>query len=133
LQRRRVAENEVAFHQSVIDAAALAIAVYAEDGHCLAANDAMARLFGTTRPMMARQNFRLNDAWADSGLVTIAAQVLDAGSTQHGHWRLTPNLGREVWIDATLKRFTYQARNFLLVIFSDVSDQHWRDGLMSDG
>ena len=133
LQRRRMAENEVAFHQSVIDAAALAIAVYAEDGHCLAANDAMAHLFGTTRPMMARQNFRLHDAWAESGLVNVAAQVLDAGSTQHGHWRLVPNLGREIWIDATLKRFTYQARNFLLVIFSDVSDQHWRDGLMSEG
>ena len=74
LQRRRIAENEVAFHQSVIDAAALAIAVYAEDGHCLAANDAMASLFGTTRPMMARQNFRLNDAWAESGLVNAAAR-----------------------------------------------------------
>lgn len=133
LQRRRMAESEVAFHQSVIDAAALAIAVYAEDGHCLAANDAMAHLFGTTRPMMARQNFRLNDAWAESGLITAAAQVLDAGAIQRGHWRLSPNLGHEVWIDGTLKRFTYQARNFLLVIFSDVSDQHWRDGLMSEG
>jgi len=133
LQRRRMAENEVAFHQSVIDAAALAIAVYAEDGHCLAANDAMAYLFGTTRPMMARQNFRLNDAWAESGLITAATQVLEAGAIQRGHWRLSPDLGREVWIDGTLKRFTYQARNFLLVIFSDVSDQHWRDGLMSEG
>jgi C4-dicarboxylate-specific signal transduction histidine kinase len=133
LQRRRMAENEVAFHQSVIDAAALAIAVYAEDGHCLAANDAMAHLFGTTRPMMARQNFRLSDAWAESGLVNAAALVLDAGAAQRGHWRLVPNLGREIWIDGTLKRFTYQARNFLLVIFSDVSDQHWNDGLMSEG
>ncbi len=133
LQRRRMAESEVAFHQSVIDAAALAIAVYGEDGHCLAANDAMAHLFGTTRPMMARQNFRLNSAWVESGLVTAAAQVLDAGAMQRGHWRLSPDLGREVWIDGTLKRFTYQARNFLLVIFSDVSDQHWRDGLMSEG
>jgi C4-dicarboxylate-specific signal transduction histidine kinase len=133
LQRRRMAENEVAFHQSVIDAAALAIAVYAEDGHCLAANDAMAHLFGTTRPMMARQNFRLNDAWAESGLITAAAQVLDMGAVQRGHWRLTADFGREIWIDGTLKRFTYQARNFLLVIFSDVSDQHWRDGLMSEG
>lgn len=133
LQRRRMAENEVAFHQSVIDAAALAIAVYAEDGHCLAANDAMAHLFGTTRPMMEMQNFRLNDAWAESGLVAAAAQVLDAGAAQRGHWRLVPDLGREVWIDATLKRFTYQARNFLLVIFSDVTEQHWNDGLMSGG
>ncbi|GEM_PF-6660872 len=133
LQRRRMAENEVAFHQSVIDAAALAIAVYAEDGHCLAANDAMAHLFGTTRPMMARQNFRISDAWAESGLVTAAAQVLNAGSPQRGHWRLEPNLGREIWIEATMKRFTYQACNFLLVIFSDVTDQHRRDGLMSEG
>jgi len=133
LQRRRMAEDEVAFHQSVIDAAALAIAVYAEDGHCLAANDAMAHLFGTTRPMMARQNFRLNDAWTESGLTTAAAQVLDIGASQRGHWRLAPNLGREIWIEATMKRFTYQARNFLLVIFSDVTDQHWRDGLMSEG
>jgi C4-dicarboxylate-specific signal transduction histidine kinase len=133
LQRRRMAENEVAFHQSVIDAAALAIAVYAEDGRCLAANDAMAHLFGTTRPMMARQNFRLNDAWVESGLIAAAAQVLNAGAIQRGHWRLASHLGQEVWIDGTLKRFTYQARNFLLVIFSDVSDQHWRDGLMSEG
>lgn len=133
LQRRRMAEDEVAFHQSVIDAAALAIAVYAEDGHCLAANDAMAQLFGTTRPMMARQNFRLSDAWAESGLITAAAQVLDFGAAQRGHWRLSHDFGQEIWIDGTLKRFTYQARNFLLVIFSDVSDQHWRDGLMSEG
>ena len=133
LHRRRMAENEVAFHQSVIDAAALAIAVYADDGHCLAANDAMATLFGTTRLMMARQNFRLNEAWAESGLVTAAAHVLDAGSSQRGHWRLTSQHGREIWIDATLKRFTYQARNFLLVIFSDVTDQHWRDNLLTEG
>ena len=133
LQRRRMAEDEVAFHQSVIDAAALAIAVYAEDGHCLAANDAMAHLFGTTRPMMARQNFRFHDAWTESGLMTAATQVLDFGASQRGHWRLAPHLGREIWIEATMKRFTYQARNFLLVIFSDVTDQHWRDGLMSQG
>ena len=133
LQRHRRAEGEVAFHQSVIDAAALAIAVYAEDGHCLAANDAMASLFGTTRPMMARQNFRLSDVWAESGLVAAAAHVLDAGASQRGHWRLSPGLGREVWIDATLKRFTYQARNFLLVIFSDVTEQHWRDNLLTEG
>jgi C4-dicarboxylate-specific signal transduction histidine kinase len=133
LARRRMAENEVAFHQSVIDAAALAIAVYAEDGHCLAANDAMASLFGTTRPMMARQNFRLSDAWVQSGLVKVAAQVLDAGSSQRGHWRLSPDMVREVWIDATLKRFTYQARNFLLVIFSDVTDQHWNDNMLTEG
>ena len=133
LQRRRMAENEVAFHQSVIDAAALAIAVYAEDGHCLAANDAMASLFGTTRPMMARQNFRLSDAWVQSGLVKVASQVLDAGNSQRGHWRLSPDLMREVWIDATLKRFTYQARNFLLVIFSDVTDQHWNDNMLTEG
>jgi PAS domain S-box-containing protein len=133
LQRRRMAENEVAFHQSVIDAAALAIAVYAEDGHCLAANDAMAELFGTTRPMMARQNFRLSDAWVQSGLIKVASQVLDAGSSQRGHWRLSPDMMREVWVDATLKRFTYQARNFLLVIFSDVTDQHWRDNMLTEG
>lgn len=133
LQRRRMAENEVAFHQSVIDAAALAIAVYAEDGHCLAANDAMASLFGTTRPMMARQNFRLSDAWVQSGLVKVASQVLDAGNSQRGHWRLSPDMMREVWIDATLKRFTYQARNFLLVIFSDVTDQHWNDNMLTEG
>jgi PAS domain S-box-containing protein len=133
LQRRRVAENEVAFHQSVIDAAALAIAVYAEDGACLAANDAMASLFGTTRTMMARQNFRLNDAWIDSGLVKVASQVLEAGSLQRGHWRLSPDRGREVWIDATLKRFTYQARHFLLVIFSDVTEQHWNDKMLTEG
>jgi C4-dicarboxylate-specific signal transduction histidine kinase len=133
LVSRRMAENEVAFHQSVIDAAALAIAVYAEDGHCLAANDAMARLFGTTRPMMARQNFRLSDAWVQSGLVKVASQVLDAGNSQRGHWRLSPDMMREVWIDATLKRFTYQARNFLLVIFADVTDQHWNDNMLTEG
>lgn len=133
LQRRRMAENEVAFHQSVIDAAALAIAVYAEDGHCLAANDAMATLFGTTRPMMARQNFRLSDAWIQSGLVKVAAQVLDGGNSQRGHWRLSPDMMREVWIDATFKRFTYQARYFLLVIFSDVTDQHWNDKMLTEG
>jgi len=133
LARRRMAENEVAFHQSVIDAAALAIAVYSEDGNCLAANDAMANLFGTTRPMMARQNFRLSDAWLDSGLVGVANQVLDAGASRRGHWRLSPDMVREVWIEATLKCFTYQARNFLLVIFSDVTDQHWRDAMLSEG
>lgn len=133
LQRRRIAESEVAFHQSVIDAAALAIAVYAEDGHCLAANDAMADLFGTTRPMMARQNFRINESWVESGLVSAAAHVLAAGDVQRGHWRLISQHGREVWIEATLKRFTYQARHFLLVIFSDVTDQHWRDNLLTEG
>jgi len=133
LRRRRMAENEVAFQQSVIDAAALAIAVYAEDGHCLAANDAMADLFSTTRAMMAHQNFRLSEAWVQSGLMRAANQVLDIGAAQRGHWCLSSDRIPEVWIDATLKRFTYQTRNFLLVIFADVTDQHRRDGLMSEG
>ena len=132
LKKRRAAEQRVAFHQSMIDAAELAIAVFAEDGYCLTANDTMARLLGTPRALMPEHNFRRNELWIESGLVRTAEQVLEIGASQRGHWRLKSSFGQEMWVEATLKRFSNHSRHYLLVIFTDVTEQHWRDSALNE-
>jgi C4-dicarboxylate-specific signal transduction histidine kinase len=132
LRKRRNAEQRLAFHQSMIDAAELAIAVFGEDGYCLTANDTMARMLGTPRALMYEHNFRFNELWMESGMVGTADQVFAMGVAQRGHWRLKPALAQEIWVEATMKRFTYRSRNYLLVIFTDVTEQHWRESLLNE-
>jgi C4-dicarboxylate-specific signal transduction histidine kinase len=126
-RRHRLAEEQLAFRQTAFDAATMAIAIFDAEGGCLVANDAMGRLLRREPAATAGHNFRDDDLWQESGLASAASQVMELGGSQRGRWRLAPSFGQEIWVEASMKRFCFRAANFLLVVFTDVTDQHWHD------
>ena len=126
-EARRRAEQEVQFLQTAYDAASMAIAVFSEDGFCVGTNEAMARLCNSNKTMMRGLDYRSHDLWLESGLVGAFDQVLIHGTPQRGNWRLNPGFGQEIWIEASLKRFSYRSKHYLLAMFADVTEQHWRE------
>lgn len=124
-------EYEIELHQLAFDSASVAIGVFAESGECRFANDAMAALFNTARHAMVEQNYRKNELWQEAGLVNAANQVFESGATQRGHWRLARKFRQEIWVEAAMRRFSLKSSNYLLVILTDVTDEHWRDSASS--
>jgi PAS domain S-box-containing protein len=126
-QALQAARTELSLQHSVIDSAGMAMAIYSRQGVCAGVNEAMARIFASTRSQMLHANLFDHDVWVDSGLVTIATQVLDSGTMQRGKWRIAPTGGKERWVDATFRRIQHDGADYLLAIFADVTESQWRN------
>lgn len=110
------------FNEKLIAAANQGIVAYDAAGGCVLANEAAARVVGTTKETLLQQNFRFLDAWKASGLFQTAEDVLATGVPRRQEILYTSTFGKTIWLDGMLSRFLSQGRAHLLVIFDDITE-----------
>ncbi len=124
LSERRSAERQIRelldFNQKIIDESTLGILVYQAGGVCLACNEAAARIAGTTREKLSRQDFRQIRALRKTPILETALLALESNTPKRCEAHLTWT-GREVWIDSDFVPFQSGGQPCLLVLLNDVS------------
>lgn len=124
---RREAENTSRdlsrFNEVIFEKSPAGIAVYKFSGLCVMVNAAYAKAIGGTVDVLLQQNFRGSESWRRNGLLDLANQALDTGSTIRRDIEGVTSFGRAVVLECILSRIDIFGESHLLVITSDISDR----------
>jgi diguanylate cyclase (GGDEF)-like protein/PAS domain S-box-containing protein len=127
LLERRVAERTsrlaeaLAFNETVLVNSPLPMAVFAADGRCILANDALAELVGTTREVLLEGNFNHIPAWQPSGLLDACRAALADRCPRQIDVDGMTSFGKEFWLEARITPRMLNGSEHLLVQFIDLT------------
>lgn len=105
----------------IFSSANVGINAFHADGHCVAANEAMARIVGAQTAQMLRQNFRDLRSWQESGLLAAAEHVLSSGLDRHLEIHTVTSYGKEIWMDCSMSCFHSKGDPHIMLVAHDVS------------
>jgi PAS domain S-box-containing protein len=112
----------LAFNQTILDTAPVGIVTYSKSGQCLSANQAAAKIVGSTIPEVLRR--RLADVGRDSDepIQETALSVLATGKPIDRDFHFRAFSGKEVWVRVYLARFMDNGEERLLVVSQDIME-----------
>jgi diguanylate cyclase (GGDEF)-like protein/PAS domain S-box-containing protein len=110
-------------NERILMTSSSAILVFREDGQCILANPAAARMTGGSREQLEAQNFRTLSPWNEAGLIQAADRVLKAGTTELLERQLITTFGAELWAEMQLSRFDIDGSAHLLLMMQDITDK----------
>lgn len=119
------ADNDLAqaldLSRHVVSSATVAIAVYRSNGECVMSNEAMGRLMGTPDRSVYGRNFRLFADWRESGLLSMAQDVLQFGEERSGDFKMVAAVGREIRFHCTMMSIVHGGECYLVVTAQNLS------------
>ena len=111
------------FNRTIVDASPIGMLIYKASGPCVSANTAATTITGNSLESLMAQNFHTIASWKASELYETALQALNTGQTIDKQIHTVTSSGREVWLNATLTRFTTAGEPHLLLMFADDSER----------
>lgn len=109
-------------NQSIIAEADSGVMVFNNDGECILANEAAARIIGGSLEQLRQTNFRENQSWRSLGLLKAAEEALQTGNTQKINAPVHTSYGKDFWCMASIGRINRkEGMPYLLIVFSDIS------------
>lgn len=107
----------------ILGASPVGLLSYSETGQCVMANEAAAMVVGCSQSDLLKQNFNTISSWKNSGLLTVAQDVLLSGKGFSGDFHLHTTFGKDIWVFCTLSRFERGGQQFLSIVIHDVGDR----------
>jgi diguanylate cyclase (GGDEF)-like protein/PAS domain S-box-containing protein len=136
LGRTEKANHELAavlrFNETIVLCSPVPIGVYAADGRCVEANEAYARMVGTTRAKLMQYNFHQIDKWRESGLLEQAMLSLQDGQPRRIAGAVLTAFGRAISGECHIMVTELNGERHLLVQFLDLSERHEMEGRLRD-
>jgi PAS domain S-box-containing protein len=127
LEMRKLAESKTAdlhmVNEAILEKSPSGIAVYRKSGQCVMANEAYARLIGSTQEEMLKQDFRNNASWQRNGLLGFADQAFATGLTIRRDVKGVTSFGKNVVLECIFASIKISEQPHLLLIVNDVSDR----------
>lgn len=122
-ERTRQLQDALAFRQAILEAAAIGILVYDQDGQCRVANQAAANIVGGSLEQLLAQNYHQLDSWKQSGLYEATLDALRTSIIQTRDLHVVTTFGRDVWMRCRLSSFESNGQPHLLLIIEDITEQ----------
>ena len=124
MRAEKAAADAAEFNRLLIASSPVGIVTYKAAGPAVFANEAAAELVGGTRKQLKAQNFREIESWKTSGLLRMADEALAADRVveQDIHVSST-TFGKDVWFAGRLVPFRYKSEQYLLALFSDITER----------
>ena len=111
------------FNETIILTSPLPMSVYAETGECITANEALAKLAGTSREALLAQNFYQVKSWRDSGLLDTALAALTDELIQCSEVQMTTSAGKALWAECQIQPVILNNQKHLLVQLTDLTER----------
>lgn len=110
-------------NEKIIVSSSIGILLYKKSGTCIVVNDAAAKIVGTSRDNVLKQNFRNLSSWKDSGLLEMAECTLREGLQQQKEINVVSTFNKETWLDCTFTPITKDNENHLLILIEDITER----------
>jgi len=111
------------FNKTILTHSPLPMGVYAENGQCILANDAYAKLVGEAREQLLSQNFNNIASWQQTGLLAGCLAALSQHSPQYREVNIVNSLGKEIWLECRILPAHLNGKAHLLMQFIDLTDR----------
>lgn len=125
LEGRRHAEEALdklsRLNEAIVTNADSGIMVFREDGACLIANCAAAKILGCTLDRLRHLNYRDDAAWPAAELLAAAREAQHTGTEQKFTSKLCTVDGHEVWCTTSVRQIRRAETSYLLMVFTDIS------------
>ncbi|MFM2006471.1 MAG: hypothetical protein RLZZ09_2126, partial [Pseudomonadota bacterium] len=121
--RTQALTQAVGFNETILLDSPLPMGVYAASGLCVMANDAYARLVGTTREVLLTHDFTISVAWQQSGLVDACRAALSQQSPRNLEVNVVSAYGKRVWCDCRILPTRINGLDHLLIQFIDLTER----------
>jgi len=127
ITQRQQAEAQVrdalAYLGAILEASPVGIISYDETGQGRSANEAAARMVGSTVEQLLALNFRQIASWRNSGLLAAAERALERRQPERIEAHFTTTFGKEVWLAVQFVPFQRGEDWHLLLLQTDFSDR----------
>jgi diguanylate cyclase (GGDEF)-like protein/PAS domain S-box-containing protein len=119
--RTRSLAQALAFNETVLVNSPVPTAVFAANGPCILANDALAELIGTTREILMEADFNRIATWRQSGLLDACRATLADRRPRQIEINGATSFGKEVWLEARITPRMLNGTEHLLIQFIDLT------------
>jgi PAS domain S-box-containing protein len=124
-ERKRTEEKIIEamlFNEQIIEKSPIGISIYDESGQCLTANQAIARIVGTSREEILQQNLNSIESWKLGRLLDLALKVFIDSLPIRKEIELITHAGKEIIIDCQLVPFRKGKNKNLLMMITDMTE-----------
>jgi diguanylate cyclase (GGDEF)-like protein/PAS domain S-box-containing protein len=122
-ERTQHLSDALDFNKTILLCSPLPVGVYASSGQCVLANNAFARLFGTSREALEAQNFHDIAVWRESGLRDDCIVALAQHSPQQREINFVTSLDKEIWAETKMFPTHLNGISHLLIQFTDLTER----------
>jgi PAS domain S-box-containing protein len=122
-QRTSQLQDTLEFNQKIIDTSSLGIFACREDGPCIIANSAVAKISGASVDQMLKINFRKLDSWKKNGLFRKVETAFKTREEQRAEIHLTTVFGKDAWIYYYITTFTSGGKLHFLMTVDDITER----------
>jgi PAS domain S-box-containing protein len=122
-QAERQIRDVTNYIQTLVRISPMCLVSYKATGEAISANDAAARMVGTTLEELEKQNFRNLESWKRSGLLEMAERALRTGTEQHGDVFLVSSFGMRVTLECILVPFMFGEEQHILLAALDITER----------
>ncbi|MDI6696917.1 MAG: histidine kinase dimerization/phospho-acceptor domain-containing protein [Anaerolineales bacterium] len=122
-ERTRQLQDALAFRQAILEAAAIGVLVYDQDGQCLMANQTAANIVGASLEQLLAQNYHQLDSWKRSSMYAAALEAVRTFTIQERDLHVITTFGRDVWLRCRFSPFDSNGQFHLLLIIEDITGQ----------
>ena len=121
-QSEELLRAAVTFNKAILLSSPLPMAVYAADGQCVEANDALAELAGGSREALLTQNIYRVNASVQAGLGDLAQAVLSSNLPQSHKVTMLTSFGKSIHVELRMLPVTLHGTLHLLMQVIDMSE-----------
>ena len=111
------------YAQTLLAASPIAIVTYKPSGETVSANEAAAKLIGTTLEKVKQQNFRELASWKKSNLLAMAELALVTGKAQSFESHFVSTFGVEAWTTCQFVPFQFAGGPHLMLVADDITER----------
>ncbi len=120
MDQQRIADA-LEYNKTLINSSSLGLTTYDASGRCILANDAIARMLGTSREQLLSENYNQLEDWDKSGLLEKAREAMSSGHETRQEYKTTSHAGDELWLDCRFTPFSAAGELHLLLSVDDIT------------
>jgi PAS domain S-box-containing protein len=120
LDQQRITDA-LQYIKTLINSSSLGIQTYDATGKCILANEAIAKILGTTNEQLLEQNYNQIESWRTSGLLESAHEAVATNIETRQEIHTINAYGDEIWLDCRFSPFYSNGELYLLFSVDDIS------------
>ncbi|MBI4697567.1 MAG: PAS domain S-box protein, partial [Nitrospirae bacterium] len=121
-EKEQIILETMELNRSILHTSSIGILTYNASGQCVFANEAAAKIAGTSVAGMLSLNFHQLQSWKESGMYETALKALNTETEQETEAHVITTFGRDIWLNAKFSSFQSSGEKYLLMFTYDITE-----------